>query len=121
MAARLREPVGPHLEGAEFIRFLGAGGFADVFLYRQDMPRREVAVKVIRSGASAAQKQKFQAESDLMAKFGGAPGGAFTVRRRASARWACLPHHGVLPPASPGQTIFYYFTNAGGAGFGDHH
>ena len=55
MAARLREPVGPHLEGAEFIRFLGAGGFADVFLYRQDMPRREVAVKVIRSGASAAQ------------------------------------------------------------------
>lgn len=31
MAARLREPVGPHLEGAEFIRFLGAGGFADVF------------------------------------------------------------------------------------------
>lgn len=73
MAARLREPVGPHLEGAEFIRFLGAGGFADVFLYRQDMPRREVAVKVIRSGASAAQKQKFQAESDLMAKFGAHP------------------------------------------------
>ena len=73
MAARLREPVGPHLEGAEFIRFLGAGGFADVFLYRQDMPRREVAGKVIRSGASAAQKQKFQAESDLMAKFGAHP------------------------------------------------
>lgn len=73
MAARLREPVGPHLEGAEFIRFLGAGGFADVFLYRQDMPRREVAVKVIRSGASAAQKQKFQVESDLMAKFGAHP------------------------------------------------
>ena len=73
MAARLREPVGPHLEGAEFIRFLGAGGFADVFLYRKDMPRREVAVKVIRSGASAAQKQKFQAESDLMAKFGAHP------------------------------------------------
>ena len=73
MAARLREPVGPHLEGAEFIRFLGAGGFADVFLYRQDMPRREVAVKVIRSGASAAQKLKFQAESDLMAKFGAHP------------------------------------------------
>lgn len=73
MAARLREPVGPHLEGAEFIRFLGAGGFADVFLYRQEMPRREVAVKVIRSGASAAQKQKFQAESDLMAKFGAHP------------------------------------------------
>ena len=37
------------------------------------MPRREVAVKVIRSGASAAQKQKFQAESDLMAKFGAHP------------------------------------------------
>ena len=73
MAARLREPVGPHLEGAEFIRFLGAGGFADVFLYRQDMPRREVAVKVIRSGASAAQKQKFQAESVLMAKVGAHP------------------------------------------------
>ena len=73
MAARLREPVGPHLEGAEFIRFLGAGGFADVFLYRQDMPRREGAVNVIRSGASAAPPQKFQADSDLWANFGAHP------------------------------------------------
>ena len=56
MAARLREPVGPHLEGAEFIRFLGAGGFADVFLYRQDMPRREVAVKVLTSPWSIAHR-----------------------------------------------------------------
>ena len=38
MAARLREPVGPHLEGAEFIRFLGAGGFAAVFVLRQGKP-----------------------------------------------------------------------------------
>ena len=94
MAARLREPVGPHLEGAEFIRFLGAGGFADVFLYRQDMPRREVAVKVIRSGASAAQKQKFQAESDLMAKFGAHPAvlSLYAAGRLRDGR-ACPPPH----------------------------
>lgn len=100
MAARLREPVGPHLEGAEFIRFLGAGGFADVFLYRQDMPRREVAVKVIRSGASAAQKQKFQAESDLMAKFGAHPAvlslyaaGRLRDRRAYLTMEYCPPPH----------------------------
>ena len=36
----------PILPGLAYIRPLGSGGFADVFLYEQDMPRRNVAVKV---------------------------------------------------------------------------
>ena len=36
----------PSLPGYEWIRPLGSGGFADVFLCRQELPSREVAVKV---------------------------------------------------------------------------
>ena len=39
----------PILPGLAYIRPLGSGGFADVFLYEQDMPRRNVAVKVMPS------------------------------------------------------------------------
>jgi len=37
----------PQLPGLDYLRPLGSGGFADVFLYQQDMPRRAVAVKVL--------------------------------------------------------------------------
>ena len=39
----------PTLPGLTYVRPLGSGGFADVFLYEQDMPRRNVAVKVLSS------------------------------------------------------------------------
>ena len=37
----------PELDGLHFIRLLGSGGFSDVFLYEQELPKRSVAVKVL--------------------------------------------------------------------------
>ncbi|WP_407929758.1 serine/threonine-protein kinase [Leifsonia xyli] len=51
------------------MRVLGSGGFADVFLYEQNLPRRQVAVKVMLAEVVTSQvKQMFQAEANLMAK-----------------------------------------------------
>ncbi|WP_194949779.1 serine/threonine-protein kinase [Actinomyces trachealis] len=60
-------PVPPEIPGATYTRFLGAGGFADVFLYRQAAPAREVAVKVIRSEARLEARDHFKHETDIMA------------------------------------------------------
>lgn len=51
----------PHLPGFDYIDELGAGGHADVFLYRQHTPNRKVAIKVLRESASTA-------EADAMAE-----------------------------------------------------
>ena len=40
---------GPEIPGFQWVRPLGQGGFADVFLYRQELPSREVAIKVVRT------------------------------------------------------------------------
>jgi serine/threonine protein kinase len=51
------------------VHVLGSGGFADVFLYEQNMPRRQVAVKVMLSEVVNDQvRQMFQAEANLMAQ-----------------------------------------------------
>ena len=51
------------------MHILGSGGFADVFLYEQNMPRRQVAVKVMLSEVVNDQvRQMFQAEANLMAQ-----------------------------------------------------
>jgi len=53
---------------------LGSGGFADVFLYEQNMPRRQVAVKVMLSEVVNDQvRQMFQAEANLMAQLSSHP------------------------------------------------
>jgi serine/threonine protein kinase len=53
---------------------LGSGGFAAVFLYEQNMPRRQVAVKVMLSEVVNDQvRQMFQAEANLMAQLSGHP------------------------------------------------
>ncbi|MER7797356.1 protein kinase [Microbacterium sp. NPDC096154] len=57
----------PQLPGFTHLELLGSGGFADVFLYEQELPRRRVAVKVLlpeRISTSAAQ---FTAEANVMA------------------------------------------------------
>ena len=46
MAGRL-PAAPPILSGFTYVRPLGTGGFADVFLFEQNMPRRPVAVKVL--------------------------------------------------------------------------
>jgi len=53
---------------------LGSGGFADVFLYEQNMPRRQVAVKVMLSEVvNDRVRQMFQAEANLMAQLSSHP------------------------------------------------
>ncbi|UIP58166.1 serine/threonine-protein kinase [Agromyces marinus] len=64
----------PNLPGFSFIRVLGSGGFADVFLYEQNMPRRLVAVKVLLSEVVDDEvRQMFQAEANLMAQLSSHP------------------------------------------------
>ena len=64
----------PQLAGFTYQRLLGTGGFADVFLFRQDMPNREVAVKVLLQNISNNEvKQMFRFEMDAMGRLGGHP------------------------------------------------
>ena len=73
MARRLPSPP-PVLPGFSHVRVLGSGGFADVFLYEQNMPRRQVAVKVMLSEVVNEQvRQMFQAEANLMAQLSAHP------------------------------------------------
>ncbi|WP_350347124.1 serine/threonine-protein kinase [Agromyces sp. G08B096] len=64
----------PNLPGFAFVRVLGSGGFADVFLYEQNMPRRLVAVKVLLAEVVNDEvRQMFQAEANLMAQLSSHP------------------------------------------------
>ncbi len=73
MARRLPSQP-PVLPGFTFVHVLGSGGFADVFLYEQNMPRRQVAVKVMLSEVVNDQvRQMFQAEANLMAQLSAHP------------------------------------------------
>ncbi|MGX5681287.1 serine/threonine-protein kinase [Schumannella luteola] len=73
MARRLPSPP-PTLPGFSHVHILGSGGFADVFLYEQNMPRRQVAVKVMLSEVVNDQvRQMFQAEANLMAQLSAHP------------------------------------------------
>ncbi len=56
------------------MRPLGTGGFADVFLYEQQMPRRQVAIKVLlRDLVDDQVARMFNAEADVMARLGSHP------------------------------------------------
>ncbi|MFS0853077.1 serine/threonine-protein kinase [Microbacterium sp. 179-I 3D4 NHS] len=58
----------PVLPGFTFVEPLGTGGFADVFLYEQEMPRRRVAVKVLLADRiSSGAAQEFTDEANVMA------------------------------------------------------
>jgi eukaryotic-like serine/threonine-protein kinase len=59
----------PSLDGFTFIKWLGGGGFADVFLYQQHLPERRVAVKVLRETVDEDEARRvFNAEANLMAR-----------------------------------------------------
>ncbi len=73
MAKRLPSAP-PALPGFSFLRVLGAGGFADVFLFEQDMPRRQVAVKVMLPEAVNDEvRRMFVTEANLMATLSSHP------------------------------------------------
>ncbi|GEK85518.1 serine/threonine-protein kinase [Microbacterium aerolatum] len=58
----------PELPGFTFVEPLGTGGFADVFLYEQQMPKRRVAVKVLLADRiSSGAAQEFADEANVMA------------------------------------------------------
>ena len=65
--------TGPSIPGHAWVRALGAGGFADVHLYRQDAPARDVAIKVLRVAADAAGREALSREADALAAVTGHP------------------------------------------------
>ena len=61
-------PGRPSWPGTAFVRHIGAGGNAQVYLYEQDLPHRKVAVKVLNESAlSAAARRRFTAEANVTA------------------------------------------------------
>ncbi len=64
----------PDIPGLEFVRPLGSGGYADVYLYEQQSPRMNVAVKVLkRQGLTAAIRRQFVDEANTMAQLADHP------------------------------------------------
>lgn len=64
----------PLLPGFDYVKLLGSGGFADVFLYQQQHPRRQVAVKVLlKDKLGTASAEGFTEEANLMAQFASHP------------------------------------------------
>ena len=72
---RKRAPAPPpEIPGFRFLEALGSGGFADVYLYEQERPRRRVAVKVLLPGLCAEDARAgFDAEANLMARLSSHP------------------------------------------------
>lgn len=58
----------PQLPGFTYVEVLGSGGFADVYLYQQQLPRRRVAVKVLLAERMTdGSAEQFTAEANVMA------------------------------------------------------
>lgn len=73
MAKRLPSAP-PVLAGYNYVRPLGTGGFADVFLYEQDLPRRVTAVKVLLADVIDPEARRtFTLEADAMARLSAHP------------------------------------------------
>jgi len=69
-----KPPAPPRITGFGYVRPLGSGGFADVYQYEQDMPRRVVAVKVLKQPITEARdRSDFEAEADAMARLSSHP------------------------------------------------
>ncbi|GAB3159910.1 serine/threonine-protein kinase [Myceligenerans halotolerans] len=74
MSSKRAPSAPPQIDGYDFKRVIGSGGFADVFLYEQRRPRRQVAIKVLlKEWSSATQRETFDVEADLMATLGNHP------------------------------------------------
>lgn len=64
----------PRISGFNYVRPLGSGGFAQVYQYEQDMPRRVVAVKVLSEDfTTPSSRSAFEAEADAMARLSSHP------------------------------------------------
>ncbi|MDN8547932.1 protein kinase [Microbacterium sp. NM3R9] len=68
MSAKRPPAPPPQLPGFTYLELLGSGGFADVYLYEQHLPRRKVAVKVLLPDRMAGGSvEQFTAEANVMA------------------------------------------------------
>lgn len=117
MAGRL-PAIAPVLPGFTYVRPLGTGGFADVFLFEQDMPRRAVAVKVMLDDVVDEQVLRmFNAEADVMARLSAHPsiltvfqasvssdGRPFIVMEHCPGSFAARYRREVIPLAEVLQT-----------------
>ena len=109
MSSPSSAPQGPPIPGASPKRLLGAGGFADVFLYEQRVPRRDVAVKILRPGGTRRDHHRFTTEADLMARLSSHPSivsvyGAGTVEEERNyliMEYCPPPHLGKLAASQP--------------------
>jgi serine/threonine protein kinase len=64
----------PELQGYSYLRLLGSGGFADVFLYERALPRMQVAVKVlVGTDLTFEARRRFTDEANTMARFSSHP------------------------------------------------
>jgi len=64
----------PDIPGLVYVQPVGSGGYADVFLYEQQMPRMPVAVKVLKGeGLTPAIRRQFADEADTMAQLADHP------------------------------------------------
>jgi serine/threonine protein kinase len=64
----------PELPGLLYIAPLGSGGYSDVYLYEQQMPRMKVAVKVLAAHSLSQHAQaRFSAEANAMAQLADHP------------------------------------------------
>ncbi len=61
------EALIPDLKGYDIIRRIGAGGMGSVYQAEQHMPRRTVAIKIIRPGTISAQSlSRFEHEAHVL-------------------------------------------------------
>ncbi|WP_417564221.1 serine/threonine-protein kinase [Microbacterium sp.] len=68
MSPRRTPAAPPELPGFTYVDLLGSGGFADVYLYEQQLPRRRVAVKVLLTDRmSSGSVREFTDEANVMA------------------------------------------------------
>ncbi|NYE18689.1 protein kinase domain-containing protein [Microbacterium immunditiarum] len=68
MNAKRTPQTPPDLPGFTYVDVLGSGGFADVYLYEQQLPKRRVAVKVLLTERmSSGSVAEFTAEANVMA------------------------------------------------------
>ncbi|ALE05216.1 hypothetical protein AL755_06565 [Arthrobacter sp. ERGS1:01] len=74
MSSRRPPATPPDLPGFAYRSVLGSGGFSDVYLYEQDRPRRNVAVKVLVADLKTdGARRRFESEANLMAQLSSHP------------------------------------------------
>ena len=73
MSSAVAGTCGPQIPGFRWVRPLGQGGFADVFLYRQELPSRDVAIKVVRAKGDERGTLELHREADAMTLLAGHP------------------------------------------------